>query len=94
MSFGLEVYDNMGVKTIHISDRLTRYYNTYNFSVPPSSTQTINVSGCDWDGTWVAHVHNDTGMIGVSLEKVFGGVKLFNNNTVVDSTGNVVVFRI
>lgn len=54
MSFGLETYNESGVKVLGSNQRILRHVGTYTYSLPSNgSTQTITIPGIANDGTWV-----------------------------------------
>jgi hypothetical protein len=91
MSFGLSVRDASGATVLSISDRITRFFGTFSWTiVVGSNTTTISVPGAD-PSTWFAFASSSS----VVTEVVADGVKLRTVGNVSGSnlTGTAAVFR-
>lgn len=58
MSYGLEVWNSAGVKTMSTSDRVSRFVGQYVVQTPSTTPVAISVPGMRPDGTWSLFVDN------------------------------------
>lgn len=76
MSFGLEVRDGSGEKTLSVTDRLTRLHSTVAVQCNMISWSHYSVPGMTPDGTWAALPHH----VLVAMEVVSGGFRVIRRN--------------
>lgn len=93
MSYGLEIWDGSGNKTLNISDSLFRYVGTYSTgNVPPNGSVTINVTGMVNDSRWFFdYSGNKFGE--TSIRIITGGVRVTNNTIITQPNLHIEVFR-
>lgn len=93
MAFGLEVFDSLGGKKLHLESRLFSWHSTLTGSIAANATVTITVAGMVNDGTWgIAY-----GGLGFQLGRVqayiiAGGVRLVST-LVLAVDYHIVVYR-
>ena len=76
MSYGLRIWNSSGGLELDITDRITRFFASYSYSIPRFGSVTVSIPGYSTDGTWFFFL--TTGAPQVRTENVSGGVRLTN----------------
>ena len=76
MSYGLRIWNSSGGLELDITDRITRFFAAYSYSIPAFGSVTVSIPGYSTDGTWFFFL--TTGAPQVRTENVSGGVRLTN----------------
>ena len=92
MAYGLEVWNAAGTKIVSISDRLTRFHGTFEFTVLTSTTTFfVTIPGYALDGTWFFVCPNALDQ-DITLVQAAGGLN-GNNTRSRSGTFKAYVFR-
>lgn len=87
MSYGLRVWDASGVLQIDVTNRITRIFGVYSFSVAAGSSTNVSVPGITTDGTWVAYAP-------FTQCQIFSGYVAVHNRGAAALSGSLLVLRL